>query len=91
MKSVVKTIRGEGGGWEDNREGPTLTPHTPGSQSFVSGRIMLFEKVENIHFSASRGKKIAGLNKTSSMYRLPPDFLEMLQNEFKMLLLICST
>lgn len=43
LKSVVKTIRGEGGGWEDNREGPTLTLHTPGSHSFVLERIMLFE------------------------------------------------
>lgn len=56
---------------------------------------MLFEKV---HFSASQLKKIekvAGLNKPSSMNRRPLDFLEMLhskfKNEFKMLLLICST
>lgn len=35
MKSVVKTIRGEGGGWEDYGEGPLLTLHTPRSKSFV--------------------------------------------------------
>lgn len=62
---------------------------------------MLFEKVEeNIHFPffgkpEKKKKKVAGLNKTSSMNRLPLGFLEMLhskfKNEFKMLLLICST
>jgi hypothetical protein len=57
LKSVVKTIRGEGGGWEDNRGGPILTLHTPRSQSFVLKRIILFERGENFHFFTSQKEK----------------------------------
>lgn len=54
MKSVVKTIRGEGGGWVGNRERPPLTLHTPGSKSFVAEGITLFERREKHPFSQAR-------------------------------------
>lgn len=42
FEKCCQNKRGAGGGWEDNREGPPLTLHTPGSGSFVLERITLF-------------------------------------------------
>lgn len=48
LKSVVKTIRGEGGG--GGRRGRTTINPSHLSKSFVLERIMLFEREENDSF-----------------------------------------